>query len=98
MVLIVFGWPSAVVGLFLLIWGGLSGRFLLSVAGLVASLGFCVYVTMQPAPVGWFGLAALVTNGASTAAVRRHSRTLATLCVLPFLSLAVYVAFLVLAR
>lgn len=89
---IVLGWPSALVGGALLVAGGLSGKRLLAGLGALSSLGFCLYVSMNPMPLRLAGVLALVCNVAFVLAVRRGLHPTAFLWLVPFFALAAFAA------
>ena len=90
--MVVFGWPSAVLGGVLLIAGVLRQNTKLSIVGALVSTGFCIYVSLNPAPFRWLGLLAVSGNFLSAFAVRKHSYALAAISVIPFFLVALYLA------
>jgi len=82
---LLLGWPSAIAGAMFLVAGLVARRPGLSLFGAVAATGFCVYLGMNPPPIRWLGLLALVSNFASAFAVRKNGRALGLLTLTPFL-------------
>ena len=89
---IFLGWPSALVGGALLIAGGLSGKSWLAGLGALISVGFCLYVSMNPMPLRLTGVVALACNAAFVFALRRGSHPATFLWLVPFLALAGFAA------
>jgi len=89
---IVLGWPSALVGGALLVAGGLSGKSWLAGLGALISVGFCLYVSMNPMPFRFSGIVALACNAGFAFAVRRGTHPAAFLWLVPFLALAGFAA------
>lgn len=94
--MIIFGWPSAILGGILLLVGIFRRNAMLSIAGAVVAAGFCLYISLNPAPFRWLGLVAVTGNFMSAIAVRRNATVLATLSIIPFFLVAVYLAYAVL--
>jgi hypothetical protein len=88
---VVLGWPSAICGLILLIWGAASRNAWLSAAGALVSLGFCCYMAMNPFPFSLWALFAVAFNVASVVAARLRARVLSLGLTLPFVLLSAYV-------
>src|SRR5262245_27428790 len=96
--IVVFGWPSAILGIALLVLGIVWRHPWVSAAGALASAGFCSYVALNPFPARLFGLAALACNILSVVAVRREATWPAAVLLLPFLLIIVWLAHAVLSQ
>ena len=96
--LIVFGWPSVLVGLILQLAGIVRRNTLLAFSGAVISLGFCAYIVFSPPPFRWFGLVAMVGNFLSAVAVMKRRSGSAAIALVPFFVLVIYLALKVLAQ
>ena len=96
--IIVLGWPGAIVGTGLIAAGIFLRKSQLSFLGAVIAAGFCLYIAMNPAPFSWLGLLALLCNFLSAVAVRRQATAAATALAIPFLALAIYLAYAVLTE
>lgn len=94
--MIIFGWPSAVLGGILLVAGIVRRSTKFSIAGAVVSAGFCVYISMNPAPFRWLGLLALSANFLSAFAVRKHAYAFAAISTMPFFLISLFLAYAVL--
>jgi hypothetical protein len=94
--MVVFGWPGAIVGGALLVAGVVLRRTGFSITGVLVSAGFCAYVTMNPAPLRWLGLPAIVGNLLSAVAVQKKAHMLAAVSMTPFFALAIWLAYAVL--
>jgi hypothetical protein len=92
----VFGWPSAVLGGILLITGIARRKTKLCVIGAAVSAGFCLYISLNPAPFRWLGLLAVSGNFLSAVAVRKQSYALAAVSIIPFLLVVAFLACAVL--
>lgn len=81
---IVFGWPSALCGIALLILGIAWRNAWVAWVGAAVSAGFCAYVAMNPPPFRVIGLVALACNGLCAVAVARRAVLPAVALLLPF--------------
>jgi hypothetical protein len=86
---IVFGWPSALLGLALLLGGALAQRASLSIGGAVVSTGFCAYLAMNPFPFALLGLAGFAGGCLSARASWRGAAVVALGWCLPLLVVVV---------
>jgi len=93
---IVFGWPAATIGGFLLVFGIIRQKAWLCVAGAILAAGFCMYVALNPPPARWIGLFALAGHLLCAFAVRRRATKLAAVSLTPFVTMFFVLAFLVL--
>lgn len=87
---IVFGWPSAFIGLALLVVGIVVRKTWVVGLGALVAAGFCVYLAMNPMPFRLLGLFAIASNGCAAIAVQRRRLLLASTCLLPFLAVSAY--------
>ncbi len=83
---IILGWPSALLGTFLLVAGVASRKIALAILGLLVSAGFLVYVAMNPLPFGGLGLAGLAGNAAAIFSLHRRRQLLAALFLIPHIT------------
>ncbi|MBT8445576.1 MAG: hypothetical protein HKO62_00915 [Gammaproteobacteria bacterium] len=95
LVVVVFGWPAALLGVFLVAVGLGTRRAGLVLAGGISALGFCAYIAMNPTPARWLGLAAIAGNLLSALALRRRRPAIAAIAALPYLVLIVHMARIV---
>jgi len=96
--IIVFGWPSAILGWILLASGMVLRKAKVTAIGAAVATGFCAYVSMNPPPIRWFGLVAFAGNWVSVVAIRRRSPGWAAASMLPFIVLIMLAAYAVFAQ
>ena len=96
--MIVFGWPSVIIGLTVQFPGILRRSARLAFFGALLSLGFCFYIMLSPPPFRWFGFLAASGNFVSAVAVVKRRPLLAATALLPFAMLAAGVALEVLTQ
>jgi hypothetical protein len=95
---IVFGWPAATIGGFLLVFGIIRQKAWLCVAGAILAAGFCTYMALNPPPARWIGLFALAGNFVCAVAVRRRAIKLAAFSLTPCATMFFILAFVVLTE
>ena len=93
--MVVFGWPSAILGGTLLIVGVIRRSVKLAVIGAIVSAGFCVYISLNPAPFRWLGLLAISGNFLGPVMVRRNAHALAGISITPFVLVTLFLAYAV---
>jgi len=83
---IVFGWPSALLALLLLISGVAAQRITIAWLGVALSAGFLVYLTLNPLPFAFLGLAALGGNIAALVSLHRKRQKVAGAFLVPYIA------------
>ena len=96
--IIVFGWPSAILGCVLLASGIVLRNAKVTAIGAVVATGFCAYVSMNPPPIRWLGLVAFASYWLSVVAIWRRLPGWAAALMLPFIVLVILVAYAVFAQ
>ncbi len=97
-VIIVFGWPSAVVGAAVLVAGVVSRKRWLTALGALAASGFCLFVASYPPPARWLGLAAFAANWLAVLAVSRQAVAWAGVALVPHIITTLLVGYVVLVE
>jgi hypothetical protein len=87
---VLLGWPSAISGIVLFGVGAAKSSFRLAAAGAASSIGFCVYVATHSWPLG---TVLMLANISAVIAVQRGHRLVASLLILPFTTIASYLAY-----
>lgn len=95
LVIIVFGWPSALVGVAILAAGVASRKPWLTAVGALAASGFCLFVASYPPPARWLGLAAFVANWLAVVAISRRAVAWASTAVVPHIVTMLLVGYAV---
>lgn len=98
LIILVFGWPAAILGAALLAGGIVFGRPALSVAGALATTGFCTYLMLTPTSLKWWVAVAVLCNYGSAVFVWRRSLRWAALLLLPYIWITVVVANAILSQ
>lgn len=96
--IMVFGWPSAILGIVLLACGIIYKKARVSAAGAIIATGFCAYISLYPTLIRWIAVAAFAGNWASVFALTRRSVLWATASILPFVVLIIFMAYAVLTQ
>ncbi len=96
--IIVFGWPSAVVGAAVLVAGVVSRKRWLTALGALAASGFCLFVASYPPPARWLGLAAFAANWLAVLAVSRQAVAWAGVALVPHIITTLLVGYVVLVE
>jgi len=96
--IILLGWPSAIIGILFIGAGIYLKNQKFRIAGAIISMGFCLYASMYPPPVRWMGLASIAGNWISAMWKWNYSKLTQSLALLPMGVLIMVLGYVVISQ
>ncbi len=96
--IILFGWPSAIIGALFLISGIVLKNRKFGIIGAIIAMGFCLFTSLYPPPIRWLGISALMSNWISALWNWNYKIIWQTIFLLPMILLIILVAYAVLSQ
>jgi len=93
--IILLGWPGAIVGLLFLITGIATKNRKFGIIGAIVAMGFCLYTSLYPPPTRWLSISAVICNWASALWNRGNKTVWQIVLLLPMILLITWLTYIV---